>query len=237
MSDAREDGAPVRALAPAKRRLWAEAVGRQLRCPAGPAGSLFGWLMAIINAKPYEAAITALDPRPGDRVLELGFGPGHGLLALAARVGDGQVFGVDQSSRMVDQAARRNRAAIAAGRMGLAQGPFSPLRWADETFDKILLVNVVYFFDYRGRDIREVYRVLRDGGRIAVYATDRSTMEKWPFAGPDTHRTFDRADLAHLLESAGFGSADVDVTAQALPFGVAGLVAVARKRTRGSSVE
>jgi hypothetical protein len=62
-------------------------------------------------------------------------------------------------------------------------------------------------------------------------------MEKWPFAGPDTHRTFDRADLAHLLESAGFGSADVDVTAQALPFGVAGLVAVARKRTRGSSVE
>ena len=231
MSDAREDGAPVRALAPAKRRLWAEAVGRQLRCPAGPAGSLFGWLMAIINAKPYEAAITALDPRPGDRVLELGFGPGHGLLALAARVGDGQVFGVDQSSRMVDQAARRNRAAIAAGRMGLAQGPFSPLRWADETFDKILLVNVVYFFDYRGRDIREVYRVLRDGGRIAVYATDRSTMEKWPFARPDTHRTFDRAELLHFLESAGFDKADIEIEAHKLPFGVTGLLALVHKRS------
>ncbi len=227
MTRAREDAAPTAG----KTRSWAEALGRQLRCPTGSAGSLVGRLMGIINAKPYEIAIEALDPDWGDVALELGFGPGYGLEALAARVGDGKVFGVDQSSRMVDQAVRRNRAAVAAGRMGLRQGPFSPLPWREGAFDKILLVNVVYFFDRGGRDIREVYRVLRGGGRVAVYATDRPTMEKWPFAGPDTHRTFDRADLTHLLESAGFDRSDIDVAEQALPLGVTGLLALARKQT------
>ncbi|MGO4872271.1 MAG: class I SAM-dependent methyltransferase [Roseiarcus sp.] len=210
-------------------------MGRQLRCPTGRAGSLVGWLMGVANAKPYEVAIAALDPRPGEWALELGFGPGYGLKALAARVGDGRVFGVDQSARMVEHAVRRNRATIAAGRMRLAQGSFSSSPWPDEAFDAILLVNVVYFFDYRGRDMRHVYRALRDGGRVAVYATDRSTMEKWPFARPDTHRTFDRADLLDLLESAGFDRADIEIAARALPLGVTGLLALARKRGNGAS--
>jgi hypothetical protein len=33
--------------------------------------------------------------------------------------------------------------------------------------------------------------VLRSGGRLVIYVTSRKTMEKWPFAGPGTHRTFD----------------------------------------------
>jgi SAM-dependent methyltransferase len=49
---------------------------------------------------------------------------------------------------------------------------------------KVLLVNVVYFFDSDGRDISEVYRVLRSGGRLVIYVTSRDTMQKWPFAGP-----------------------------------------------------
>ncbi|MGD0640280.1 MAG: methyltransferase domain-containing protein [Roseiarcus sp.] len=231
MSSGREEGAPVRGLLADTYRSWAEAFGRQLRCPTGRAGEFIGWLMGIANARPYEVAIDALDPRPGEWVLELGFGPGHGLKALAARLGDGRVFGLDQSAPMVEQAVRRNRAAIAAGRMRLAQGPFSRSPWPDGAFDAILLVNVVYFFDYRGRDIREVYRVLRDGGRIAVYATDRSTMEKWPFARPDTHRTFDRAELLHFLESAGFDKADIEIEAHKLPFGVTGLLALVHKRS------
>ena len=41
---------------------------------------------------------------------------------------------------------------------------------------KVLLVNVVYFFDSDGRDISEVYRVLRSGGRLVIYVTSRDTM-------------------------------------------------------------
>ena len=210
--------------------------GRQMRHPTGVFGSLVGWCMALINDKPNRLAIDALAPGPNDRILELGFGPGWALRTIAAHAPGGQFFGIDQSDRMLEQAANINRAAIAAGRMQLVKGQFHPLPWIDCTFNKILLVNVAYFFDSDGNDAAEVFRVLKPGGRLVVYVTDRETMEKWPFAGPDTHRTYDSNDLRNLLENAGFQPADIRIQTLTLPFGICGLLATAEKFTARLSV-
>jgi SAM-dependent methyltransferase len=209
-------------------QIW-RAIGSQLRNPTGAAGSIVGWLMALVNDEPNRLAIDALDLGPGERVLELGFGPGWSLRTIAARTRGARVYGVDRSARMLEQARRMNEVAVSSGRMVLVQGPFSPLPWIDEMFDKVLLVNVVYFFDFDGRDISEVYRVLRSGGRLVIYVTSRDTMRKWPFAGPDTHRTFDAHDLANLLEDAGFRPSDIKISGAKLALGVKGLIAVAEK--------
>lgn len=185
--------------------------------------------MAIANDEPNRLAIDALDLQRDDRVLELGFGPGWGLRTISARTLDGQVFGVDLSDRMLRQAAKINRAAIARGRVVLSQGPFSPLPWIDSTFNKILLVNVAYFFDSSGEDIAEIYRVLRLRGRIVIYVTSRETMSKWPFAGPETHRIYDRNELLDVLESAGFERSDIKIEEVKLPFGIKGLLAIVTK--------
>ena len=185
--------------------------------------------MAIVNDRPNRLAIEALAPGAKDRILEMGFGPGRALRALAARAPGGRLFGIDQSDRMLQQAARLNQATIAAGRMKLLKGPFSPLAFLDNTFDKILLVNVAYFFDLAGNDMAEVFRVLCPGGRLALYVTARETMERWPFSGPDTHRTYDEGELQALLRRAGFEPAGVSVRALTLPFGVRGLLAIAEK--------
>ena len=205
------------------------ALGMQLRHPSGTIGSFVGWIMAIANDEPNRLAIDALGLQPTDRVLELGFGSGWGLRTIAARVPDGQVFGVDHSDRMLRQATSMNQAAIAKGRVGLSKGPFSPLPWIDSTFNKILLVNVAYFFDSDGRDIAEVYRVLKSGGRIVIYVTSRETMIRWPFAGPETHKIYDRKELLDLLEGAGFRPPDIDIRDLQLPLGIKGLLATAVK--------
>ena len=209
-------------------RMW-HRFGRQLQYPTGVFGALVGWLMAIANDKPNTLAIDALAPGPNDQVLELGFGPGWALRTIAARAPYGQVFGIDQSDRMLEQAANMNQAAIAAGRMQLIKGKFSPLPWIDCTFNKILLVNAAYFFDSDGNDADEIFRVLKPGGRLVVYVTARETMEKWPFAGPDTHRTYDTNELQQLLETAGFQRTGIRIQTLTLPLGIRGLLATAEK--------
>jgi SAM-dependent methyltransferase len=209
-------------------RLW-HVLGMQLRHPSGTIGSLVGWFMAIANDEPNRLAIDALQLKPTDRVLELGFGPGRGLRTIAAHVPDGSVFGVDQSEQMLRQATSTNQAAIGEGRVGLFKGPFRPLPWIDATFNKILLVNVAYFFDSDGQDMAEVYRVLKLGGRIVIYVTSRETMIKWPFAGPETHKMYDRRQLLDLLEDAGFRPPDIDIKHLQLPLGIKGLLAIAVK--------
>jgi len=96
-------------------------------------------------------------------------------------------------------------------------------------FDKVLLVNVVYFFDSDGRDMSEVYRVLRSGGRAVIYVTSREAMTKWPFAGPETHKLYDRNELLDLLVDAGFPPANIRIQTLTLPFGICGLLATAEK--------
>ena len=209
-------------------RMW-NRFGGQLKHPTGFLGSLMGWLMAIVNDEPNRLAIDALAPGPNDQVLELGFGSGWALRTIAARTPGGQVFGVDQSERMLEQAANMNQAAIAAGRVRLVQGKFSPLPWIDCTFNKILVVNAAYFFDSDGNDAAEVFRVLKPGGRLVVYVTARETMEKWPFAGPDTHRTYGMNELQRLLEAGGFQPADIRIQTLALPLGIRGLLATVEK--------
>jgi SAM-dependent methyltransferase len=185
--------------------------------------------MALANRQPNRAAIDALDIAPTDTALELGFGPGHALRALAARASRGRVFGIDHSAAMLAQATRRNRRAIAEGRMQLRLGRFDALPWPAASIDKVLAVNVVYFFRPDGTELREARRVLRPGGRMAVFAADRSAMARWKFADPDTHRPVDGKELLRLFASGGFAAGDVTVRSIALPLGITGLLGVAQK--------
>lgn len=188
-----------------------------------------GRFMAIANRAPYRLAIEALQPVQGERLLEVGFGPGEGIASLVRQVPGARLCGIDGSPAMVRLAGRRNRAAVAQGCVTLLEGDFRCLPWASESFDGVLAVNVAYFFDAEGRMIREIARTLRPGGRLVLYVTDRETMRHWPFAGPDTHVTFGAQDLESLLRAGGFPPAAIAVRKVRLPLAVQGLIAVAHR--------
>ncbi len=225
-----KDAGPLAGAAPGAAPLsglW-HWLGRQLARPEGGGGALVGRAMSLANRAPYRLAIEALDPAQRHRVLEIGFGPGAGIAELAERVPGGLVAGIEGSSAMLRQATARNRDAVAGGQVELVEGDFRHLPWADGSFDRVLAVNVAYFFDVPGMAASEMRRVLKPGGLAVLYVTDRSTMARWPFAGEDTHRTYDAAGLRRLLIDGGFGDADIRIVGHRLPFGVDGLIAVAR---------
>lgn len=112
--------------------------------------------------------IELLDLKPHDRFLEVGFGPGIALAMAAKRITTGRIVGIDHSDLMRRQAAHRNAAAIADGRMALHCGGLDVLAHIDGGFTKVASANVVQFWDDPQTAFGALFRVMADGGRIAT---------------------------------------------------------------------
>lgn len=181
--------------------------------------------MRIVNATPNRLAIDALNIQPYDHVLELGFGPGDAIALMTKRAPRGVIYGIDQSQVMLKQASTRNRDPIRAGRVALYRAAFDRLPFGEASIDKILAVNVIYFWHDFLAVTREIRRVLRPGGRLSIYATDADTMRHWAFADHETHRQFGISDLTGALQGAGFPAANTRITSVQLPGQIKGVIA------------
>lgn len=140
----------------------------QFRRPHGLGGRIAGLLMAVKNRPMGRAALDALDPQPGARVLEIGFGPGVVLDALGRRPEVARIAGIDPSELMLAWARRRCRAVAAAGRLDLRLGCAESLPWPDASFDRAVAVNSFHLWNDPQAGLREVRRVLASGGRLVL---------------------------------------------------------------------
>jgi ubiquinone/menaquinone biosynthesis C-methylase UbiE len=146
------------------------AVYKQFERPDGMAGALAGAIMAHRRSNKARNAWTValLDLKPSDRVLEIGYGPGLSLMDAARVASTGEVVGLDHSNVMLRQAARRNKHAIASGRVTLLLGELSALKSLKPGFDKAFSVNVAMFWRDRAQALRIIGDVLAPGGLLAT---------------------------------------------------------------------
>jgi len=118
------------------------------------------------------AAVEALDVQPEDRILDIGFGPGVSLAAIAARLVDGTVTGIDRTSTSIARATARLAAELAAGRVSLVQSSLADLSGESDSFDKAIAVNVNLFWTGPAdAELSVLSKVLRPGG-VVVLAYD-----------------------------------------------------------------
>jgi len=104
-----------------------------------------------------------------DRVLELGFGSGRLLFAVAARAAQGFVAGVEPDECAVRHASRRCERLVREGRVALLRGTSQDLSaFGAGAFDKVYGVHVTEFWDDPGPHLDEIRRVLRPGGRLLL---------------------------------------------------------------------
>jgi SAM-dependent methyltransferase len=172
----------------------------QFHRPTGLRGHISGWVMAYrsSNVQRNKWAVELLDVQAADRVLELGCGPGVAVAALARRATRGLVVGVDHSEVMIRQAGRRNAAAIKQGRVQLIHSPVERLQVASGPFDAALAVNNVGMWPEPTTQLRDIGRLLRPGGRIALVSQPRCP-------GATAATSADAADrLRAMLSQAGF---------------------------------
>jgi arsenite methyltransferase len=116
----------------------------------------------------------ALDAKPGERVLDVGCGPGFYVAELLEQVGPtGSVVGVDNSGPMLAVATERCRAHQNAA-FHEAEATSLPVESA--TFDAALCVQVLEYVLDVGAALREIRRALRPGGRLVVWDVDWTTV-------------------------------------------------------------
>lgn len=171
--------------------IFMRAFGR----PQGMLGRLGGVIMARMNADCGAWVADLLEVRPGDGVLEVGFGPGVIIQRLASLTTSGLVAGIDQSQEMLDQASTRNATAIQSRRVDLRCGSVESLPFHDNSFDKVIAINSMQVWPDTNPGLREIRRVMKPDGRIALGFT--------PYSGQA------KSGLEKTLTEAGFVEAQV----------------------------
>jgi arsenite methyltransferase len=140
-----------------------------------------------------------LAPAAGERVLDIGSGPGLLAGELAAAVGPtGRVCGIDVSADMLARAQARDLPAGCAPVDYLTAGA-QRLPYPDDTFDLAVSTQVMEYVPDVAAALAEAYRVLRPGGRLLVLDTDWDSMV-WHCRDADRMRRVLAAWDQHLVD-------------------------------------
>jgi arsenite methyltransferase len=106
--------------------------------------------------------------KPGETVLDLGSGAGFDCFLAAASVGPtGRVIGVDMTDAMLEKA-RFNAAKSGLAHVEFRKGEIESLPVEDDSIDVVISNCVLNLVPDKDRAFREIHRVLRPGGRLAV---------------------------------------------------------------------
>lgn len=116
----------------------------------------------------YRTLLAAGDVRRGDRVLDVGCGPGYFARMLARAVGpEGSVAGIDAAPEMIDYASRK---AHRLPNCRFQPGTAESLPFPDAAFDVVVSSLAMHHLPEEGRlqAVRDMQRVLRPGGTLLL---------------------------------------------------------------------
>jgi arsenite methyltransferase len=156
--------------------------------------------------------------REGEVVLDLGSGGGLDVLLSARRVGaTGKAYGLDMTEEMLELA-RANQRQAGVTNVEFLQGQLEEIPLPESAVDVVLSNCVVNLAADKDQVLREAFRVLRPGGRLAIAdivtqgeipAPLRRQIELWSgcLAG-----ALEVEDYRRRLAAAGFAEVDVEIT-------------------------
>lgn len=142
-----------------------------------------------------------------DHILDIGCGGGRTLkkLAMATR---NTVWGVDIADTAIKESYRMNRSDVKRDHVMLCKSGVSELPFADDTFDVVTAVETIYFWPCPAKDLKQIFRVMKHGGRLMILTEARADgphPERWLEIAAKIHMNVPTADgLAQELQNAGF---------------------------------
>jgi demethylmenaquinone methyltransferase / 2-methoxy-6-polyprenyl-1,4-benzoquinol methylase len=131
--------------------------------------------------------VAALELEAGERVLDLATGTGDLAIKVARSEPGVSVLGVDPSANMLDLARQKIAGLGLADRVSFAQGDAESLAHPAQSFDAVCMAFGIRNVPDRPRALREIARVTRPGGRVAILELSEPRGVLGPFARFHVH--------------------------------------------------
>jgi ubiquinone/menaquinone biosynthesis C-methylase UbiE len=138
----------------------------QFALPRGFEGRIRFIVMNMGHKSIYENVAKVLKLQPEDDLLEIGCGNGYFLKNYVSHVHS--VAGLDHSELCVKLASKKNRERVVTGSAKFVQGEATQLPWEDNKFTAVTSMASFMMFPKPFESLKEMYRVLRPGGRVVV---------------------------------------------------------------------
>ena len=142
----------------------------QVKKPAKWFGRPFLWIMNLSHSSLTDWGLKHVEIEDQFTILDVGCGGGRTIEKLAAMADGGKVYGVDYAQGSIAASRAKNAQLIRAGRVEIKQASVSELPFPEDKFDLVTAVETQYYWPDLVNDMREILRVLKPGGRLAVIA-------------------------------------------------------------------
>jgi ubiquinone/menaquinone biosynthesis C-methylase UbiE len=181
-------------------------LGEQSRKPSGFFGKLVSKMMEKRNIEYYDKVIIELNIKSGERIYEIGYGPGFGISLIAKNTTDCFISGIDFSELMYNTATIKNKKFIDDGTVILKYGDLLTSDTGNEKYDKIFCINVIYFWSDLKVAFNKIYAMLNNGGIYCIFMTHEKELEKLKFTKDFCKYSIEKVESE--LKNAGFESVE-----------------------------
>src|SRR4051812_17919890 len=144
------------------------AHARELFAPLGPRYDRYADLLSFRQDPRWRRFLVSRIPDEASRVLDVATGTAAVAIELAKRVPTRQVVAIDQSPEMLASARARSARAGLSSRIELREGRAEELPFGAGEFDALTFTYLLRYVDDPAAQMRELARVVRPGGMIAM---------------------------------------------------------------------
>ena len=180
-------------------------VDSQFGNPRGVIGEVICFFMNRINKKMYQSVVTRISKE--DKILDIGYGNGYLIEKMYKKSGT-SIAGIDISDDMRKAATKRNHFGVDKGDIKLYIGDCCDLQFDSNFFDIVTTVNTIYFWNDTLQGLKEIQRVLNDGGLFYNAVYSKEYFAKTPYTEA-IYKIFDQSEYIEFGKKAGFSEATI----------------------------